>query len=778
MNYKFVLVSCVIITILFFPFTSFKMLLCLGGDTYETIIIYINPNCIQLPENETEQQFAVNVSIYKATNVYAYDFKIYYNNTLLNGTTVNEGPFLKNAGNTFFNILDFNDKYNSTNGRIWIFCTLLGLQLGVNGTGTLATIVFQTKPFVGPSILDLTEATVSDPSANSISCDLIDGTVYLGTPPQIIVPTDYPTIQQAIDAATTGTTILVLNGTYYEHLKIDKTVSLIGENKSATIIDANNSETAILVTYHSTSIEEFTIQNAASYAINFNHSSFNRIHNNVIKNNGYGIYLKNSIQSNITNNLILENIHDAIQLTGTATIANNTIKLNGKHGIFLNFSCATITGNRIESNGYGISIFCSGGSILRENDLSNNERNFSVDGEQLSDYIQNIDDSNRINAKTICYLINQQNITVNPDNFQDIGYLGIVNSTNIHVTSINFSHNGEGILLAFTKNSTIENVKAENNFVGIKCVNSQNNNITKVRCENNSRGIELSNYARNNDISKNDVCSTIQGSGEIGLRLKNCCNNTIRSNTIAGYNLAFSLYNSNGNTMYHNNVVNNSQQVYADNSFDNRWDNSYHGNYWSSYDGLDENDDGIGDAPYLLDANQTDRYPLMHPYIPDIAVTNVTANSTKTYIGNIVVITVLAVNKWYETETFNITIYANSTLIKILTVTNLTSYHKETQTYNWNTSNLEAGNYSLRAHADILLGEIEINDNIYIGCNLEAIVFNVDFNGDSLVDALDLRIAAIHFGYEGDSPYDINFDNIINLQDLKIIVANYGDLNG
>jgi hypothetical protein len=117
-------------------------------------------------------------------------------------------------------------------------------------------------------------------------------------------------------------------------------------------------------------------------------------------------------------------------------------------------------------------------------------------------------------------------------------------------------------------------------------------------------------------------------------------------------------------------------------------------------------------------------------------------------------------------------------LIKILTVTNLAPYHKETQTYNWNTSNLEPGNYSISVHADILLGEIEINDNIYIRCNLEAIVFNVDFNGDSFVNALDLRIAAIHFGYEGDSPYDINFDNITNLQDLKIIVANYGDLNG
>jgi parallel beta-helix repeat protein len=777
MNYKFVLASYVIIIILFSIFTWFKIS-CSYEDTHEDIIIYINPNYIQLPKNETEQQFVVNISIYKAKNVYAYDFKIYYNNTIFNGTMVNEGPFLKNVGNTFFNILDFNDKYNSTHGRIWIFCTLLGFQLGANGTGTLATIVFQAKPFVGPSILDLTETIVSDSSANSVTCDSIDGTVYIGTPPQLIVPTDYPTIQQAIDAAITGTRILVLNGTYFEQLKINKTVSIIGENKSATIIDANNSETAILVTHHSVSIEEFTIRNAALYAINFNNSSFNRIHNNLIKNNGYGIHLKNSIQSDITNNLILENIHDAIQLTGTAIIANNTIKSNGKHGILLNFSCATITENRIEGNDYGISLYCSGGSILRENDLFNNERNFSVDGEQLLDYIQNIDDSNRINAKALCYLINQQNITVTPENFQDIGYLGIVNSTNIHVTCVNFSHNGEGILLAFTKNSTIQNVTVENNFIGIKCVNSQNNVITRVKCENNSKGIELSNYAQNNDISKNDICSTIQSSEEIGLRLKNCYNNTIRSNTIVGYNLAFSLYNSNSNTIYYNNAINNSQQVYADDSFDNRWDNNYYGNYWSNYDGLDENDDGIGDTPYLLGVDQVDHYPLMHPYIRDIAVTNVTLNSTKIYIGNIVTISILVVNKWYETETFNVTIYANFSLIKILTVTNLAPYHKENRTYNWNTSNLEPGNYSIRVHADILSGEVEINDNTYIGCNLKAIAFDVDFNDDNFVNALDLRVAAIHFGCEGDNIFDVNFDNIINIQDLKIIVANYSDLNG
>ena len=125
-------------------------------------------------------------------------------------------------------------------GRLSIYCLLIGPKPGVNGSGTLTTITFQTKPFKGLSILDLTETQLSDPSVNSILHSVIDGTVYLGTPPQIRVPADYPTIQQAIDEATTGTTILVSNGTYFEHLTINKTIVLVGENKSTSARAARN----------------------------------------------------------------------------------------------------------------------------------------------------------------------------------------------------------------------------------------------------------------------------------------------------------------------------------------------------------------------------------------------------------------------------------------------------------------------------------------------------------------------------------------------------------
>ena len=101
-------------------------------------------------------------------------------------------------------------------------------------------------------------------------------------------------------------------------------------------------------------------------------------------------------------------------------------------------------------------------------------------------------------------------------------------------------------------------------------------------------------------------------------------------------------------------------------------------------------------------------------------------------------------NRLYETE--NITIYANSALIQTLAVMNLTSYSKASLTVYWNTSNVTLGNYTLHVQTDVLLGNIEINDNIYTGCNIEVIIFDVDFNDDGVVNALDPCLAAIHFG--------------------------------
>ena len=69
---------------------------------------------------------------------------------------------------------------------------------------------------------------------------------------------------------------------------------------------------------------------------------------------------------------------------------------------------------------------------------------------------------------------------------------------------------------------------------------------------------------------------------------------------------------SNNTIFYHNNFVNNTNQVEIIESYNSAWDNS--GNYWSNYNGTDLNRDGIGDTPYDIDANNRDGYPLMNPF--------------------------------------------------------------------------------------------------------------------------------------------------------------------
>jgi parallel beta-helix repeat protein len=59
-----------------------------------------------------------------------------------------------------------------------------------------------------------------------------------------------------------------------------------------------------------------------------------------------------------------------------------------------------------------------------------------------------------------------------------------------------------------------------------------------------------------------------------------------------------------------NNFVANSKNVVTLNCA-NIWDDDAVGNYWSDYNGTDANGDGIGDTPYIIDANNKDNNPLM-----------------------------------------------------------------------------------------------------------------------------------------------------------------------
>jgi len=101
----------------------------------------------------------------------------------------------------------------------------------------------------------------------------------------INVPGDYTTIQDAIDNASDGDTIIVSGGPYYENIVIDKEIVLQGIGMP--IIDGMG-DVAIDITANNVSITGFNITNA-TYGIKCSASGFH-ITNNTFWYDDYGIY--------------------------------------------------------------------------------------------------------------------------------------------------------------------------------------------------------------------------------------------------------------------------------------------------------------------------------------------------------------------------------------------------------------------------------------------------------------------------------------------------------
>ena len=71
------------------------------------------------------------------------------------------------------------------------------------------------------------------------------------------------------------------------------------------------------------------------------------------------------------------------------------------------------------------------------------------------------------------------------------------------------------------------------------------------------------------------------------------------------------------NLIHHNNFIDNGNQAttYAGETNTWGWDNGFPsgGNYWNDYIGTDNNGDGLGDIPYIINEDNQDNYPLMNP---------------------------------------------------------------------------------------------------------------------------------------------------------------------
>ncbi|MCK4424732.1 right-handed parallel beta-helix repeat-containing protein, partial [Candidatus Bathyarchaeota archaeon] len=316
------------------------------------------------------------------------------------------------------------------------------------GDGTIGTGVtaFHTYSQAGQYSVSLT--ATDDSSLSNVICRTLTVRPYTTGPVHNIdTGLNYATIQEAIDADETedGHTIFVDPGVYHENVRVTKSLKLIGEDSFTTIIDGKGGR-------------------------------------------------------------VLSIFGDPFHPLKNVTVKGFTM-MNGSLGIFVGmmwdpqtntWGRANIIDNIVKDNIAGIIVDSGRKNVLKNNDMSDNIYNLCLRAREEQD----IDTTNTINGKPVYYLINRSNLLMDPTTFPNIGYLALVNCTNVTVRNLILSENGQGILLGESRNITLFNNEITNNVYGVDASAINQSQFVRNTIYNNGLGMMLR-IGNFNNITKN-----------------------------------------------------------------------------------------------------------------------------------------------------------------------------------------------------------------------------------------------------------------------------------
>ncbi len=215
----------------------------------------------------------------------------------------------------------------------------------------------------------------------------------------ITVPDDYVSIQKAIDNALDGDTIYVKKGVYIENPVVNKSISLVGEDRDATVIDVTAGLKVQRDNVTVTGLTIFDGYDGISVGANYCNISGNKIkqathgivvfgnNNHITGNTLESIGLSSAIQLNFANrNLINNNYIDSCvegiqiwQNSNNNTIAENTITNIKATAIGFQYSnYNTITGNNISYSDLGTAIYGSSWNTISNNNYFCNRVQFGA----------------------------------------------------------------------------------------------------------------------------------------------------------------------------------------------------------------------------------------------------------------------------------------------------------------------------------------------------------------------------------------------------------------
>lgn len=660
------------------------------ADADVTTKVYIQPH--EYNATQVGQTFTMNVNIANVTSLFAYEFKLYYNTTFLNALSANlpSNHFLKpvNPGLIFVVKQEALDNFNDTFGRVWVSATLLAPESPKSGSGTLATITFNATALGGPSPLIFSlpgnpyPVKLSTQGATVIPCTADNGIIKVGV--TIILKPALIYIDPATYTATSISQtfvmkVLIKNATslysYQYKLFYNKTVvkalsvdlpsdHLLKPSNSAKIqtqkeINNNYNSTHGRILFNATLLPPETAKNGDG--------PLNTITFETLSRGNTSLHLEDTkLSTPAPINLIPHITKDGQIISNPPVLPPVTL---GGRAIDLFTQQEPYNGKGINKSSDAFppqaEVILYANVTYRGEPVANKLVSFEVYGPSNPYYNHTISPrtvmSNESGMAMTSFSIPWPNVHPEETVFgiwHSLAKVEIVEQTVVDILTFKV-----GWIVELISISTIdENLKPKVQFAKGTCV-----------------GVEL--HIRNIALLPRNATIIVTASDALNMPFDSVMLNDFGVEPGETY-------------IFTHCFLDISRQAAIGGATVNA----------SAYTALPS----VGGLPYCPEVSTTFVITTR-----DVAVISVVPSSTDVVVGQIVTITVTVVNKGNETETFSVSAYYGTSLIQMLSVTSLLPNQNRTITYIWNTFNVSANIYTIKAVAETVPGEIETTDNTY-----------------------------------------------------------------
>ncbi len=352
---------------------------------------------------------------------------------------------------------------------------------------------------------------------------------------------DYTSIEEALEFASEGDTILIWDGNYSGHFSIEvSNIELVGNGSSKTIIQGNDTGVHnIVIDADNVTISDSTITGGdwAIYMTDSVNSQFLR--NNITGNErgigllgsgSYNLFEENKISDNVANGIFLKS-SDRSNYTVHSNIIKDNIISGANYGIYLEGTSNTeVSNNVIQDFGtYGVYAFLSMNDLLFNNTITN--------------------------GSYAMFLTNSHSLNISKNTIFSIESYGIwALGGQLMVTDYN-----ESIYLG---KHLIEDNEIHSCNVGVRVSGSMNNRIINNKIYNNDYyGLEIDGSSDNITVINNNLSSN----SERGLYIFLSSSIEIASNEISGSDYGIFVRSSSGHYIHSNSLSKNNIGIYLNN---------------------------------------------------------------------------------------------------------------------------------------------------------------------------------------------------------------------